>query len=90
MMKRILLLTALLAFTPALFGDTETIQEKAARGYAPAQYNLGKMYDFGDGVPKDYVQAVKWYRLAAEQGHASAQFFLAKKYRFGEGVPVVA
>ena len=29
------------------------------------------MYDNGRGVPKDYAEAVKWFRLAAKQGHAS-------------------
>ena len=24
----------------------------------------------GEGVPQDYAEAVKWYRLAAEQGYA--------------------
>ena len=26
------------------------------------------MYDNGEGVPQDYQEAMKWYRLAAEQG----------------------
>jgi len=34
------------------------------------------MYDRGQGVPKDYKEAVKWYRLAAEQGVPKAQFSL--------------
>jgi hypothetical protein len=31
------------------------------------------MYDSGKGVPKDYEEAVKWFRRAAEQGHSKAQ-----------------
>jgi hypothetical protein len=31
------------------------------------------MYEKGQGVPQDYKEAVKWYRLAAEQGYADAQ-----------------
>jgi TPR repeat protein len=38
-----------------------------------AQFNLGVMYEIGQGVPQDDKTAVKWYRLAAEQGHAGAQ-----------------
>ena len=38
-----------------------------------AQYNLGLMYDNGDGVPEDNEKAVKWYRLAAERGVVAAQ-----------------
>ena len=44
-------------------------QPLAARGNTEAQYNLGVMYRYGYGVDKkDYVEAVKWYRKAAEQG----------------------
>ncbi len=52
-----------------------------------AQYNLALMYDRGEGVPQDYVEAMKWYRLAAAQGHADAQHNLALMYDRGEGVP---
>ena len=40
--------------------------EKAQRGDAEAQYNLGYMYATGEGVPEDHTEAVKWYRLVAE------------------------
>jgi TPR repeat protein len=33
------------------------------------------------------VEAVRWYRLAAEQGNMNAQFNLGAKYDNGEGVP---
>ena len=33
---------------------------------SPAQLNLGNMYDTGRGVPQDYAEALRWYRLAAE------------------------
>ena len=39
------------------------------------------------GVPQDYAEALKWYRLAADQGHASAQCNLGVMYANGEGVP---
>ena len=42
----------------------------ADKGNAEAQYNLGFMYDKGQGVPQEYAVAVKWYRLAADQGNA--------------------
>ena len=58
----------------------------AESGDAIAQYNLGVMYDKGEGVLQDYKEAVKWYRMAAEQGDADAQFNLGKMYRNGEGV----
>ncbi len=57
------------------------------QGHAVAQYNLALMYDRGEGVPQDHVEAMKWYRLAAAQSHADAQHNLALMYDRGEGVP---
>jgi hypothetical protein len=45
------------------------------------------MYDKGKGVLHDNVEAVKWYRLAAEQGDVSAQLNLGLMYAKGKGVP---
>ena len=45
------------------------------------------MYANGDGVPKNAVQAVRWYRLAADQGVAEAQYNLGLRYDKGDGVP---
>jgi Sel1 repeat len=58
----------------------------AEMGYAPAQYNLGVVYAKGRGVAQDYVEAAKWYRLAADQGHAAAQYSLGGLYATGQGV----
>ena len=41
----------------------------------------------GAAVPEDDVEAVRWYRLAAEQGNAGAQGMLGAMYAEGEGVP---
>jgi TPR repeat protein len=38
-----------------------------------AQNNLGVKYENGEGVPQDYKEAMKWYRLAIEQGLGIAQ-----------------
>ena len=51
-----------------------------------AQLNLGLMYSKGHGVPQDYKEAVRLYRLSAEQGDASAQFHLGTFYEQGQGV----
>ena len=45
------------------------------------------MYARGEGVLEDDVEAVRWYRLAAEQGHAGAQANLGFMYSNGAGVP---
>ena len=60
----------------------------AEQGDAQAQFNLGLMYDKGQGVKQDDVEAVKWYRKAAEQGNANAQFLLGFSYILGKGVQV--
>jgi TPR repeat protein len=79
------------AFAAYKRGDYETafVEYKvlADQGDARAQSNLGNMYEFGEGVPEDDREAVKWYRLAAEQGNYRAQHNLGIMYRDGEGVP---
>ena len=59
----------------------------AGQGHAIAQNNLGGMYAYGRGVPKNDAEAVKWYRLAADQGFARAQHNLGLIYANGTGVP---
>lgn len=54
---------------------------------AEAQYNLGVMYNTGQGVSQDYEEAEKWFRKAAEQGDADAQFKLGLMYDQGQRVP---
>ena len=45
------------------------------------------MYATGKGVPQDNVEAVRWFRLAAEQGITEAQVYLGVMYDTGRGVP---
>ena len=45
------------------------------------------MYFNGDGVPQDYKEALKWWRLAAEQGQARSQYNLGVMLKDGRGVP---
>ena len=45
------------------------------------------MYELGRGVPQNYAEAARWYRLAADQGSATAQHDLGVMYHFGQGVP---
>ena len=66
--------------------ELKIIRPLAVQGVDWAQYNLGIMYDQGQGVAQNYAEAVKWFRLAAAQGHASAQFNLGVSYDNGQGV----
>ena len=38
-------------------------------------------------MPVDYVQAVEWYRLAADRGDPTGQMNLGVMYETGRGVP---
>ena len=49
------------------------------------QFNLGLMYDNGDGVPQDDKTAMKWWRLAADQKNVGAQKNLGEMYKYGLG-----
>ena len=66
--------------------ETDALRARAEAGDAEAQFSLGGMYEYGVGVPQDYVEAVRWHRLAADQGHAGGQSALAGMYSDGEGV----
>ena len=48
---------------------------------------LAAMYYNGQGVQRDYAEATKWVRKAAEQGYAPAQADLGVLYWNGQGVP---
>jgi len=73
--------------TAANQGDYATALKEwtplAEQGVAAAQFNLGIMYDIGDGVLQNYKTAVKWYTLAAEQEFALAQYNLGAMYDKG-------
>ena len=63
------------------------IRAKAEKGDAQSQDELGAAFDEGSlGVAKDEVEAVKWYRKAADQGFADAQYNLGVCYHDGTGV----
>ena len=54
---------------------------------AQRQYNrLGQLYEDGQGVPRDYMEALKWYRIAADQGDIWAQSAVGRFYQKGYGV----
>ena len=49
------------------------VSKSAEQGYDHAQVNLGLMYAEGEGVSQDYVQAYKWWNLAASVGNEQAK-----------------
>lgn len=62
----------------------EQFRPLVAEGYAPAQYQMGIVYQKGYGVPKDGMKALALFELAAEQNYSDAQFELALIYSEGK------
>jgi TPR repeat protein len=48
---------------------------------------IGDAYYYGHGVSRDYTEAARWYRRAAENSNAMAQSTLGDIYYYGRGVP---
>jgi len=63
----------------------EILMPLAEHGHPAAQYNIGVMHEWGNGVPKNNFSALKWYKLAAEHSHQDAQNNLGAMYSKGEG-----
>ena len=66
--------------------DIDEVRRSAEQGDVSDQHELGRMYDIGEGVPRDYAEAAGWYRQAADQDHSRARLSLGSMYDTGEGV----
>lgn len=87
MAAALLLIGASIGAVAAQNADTD-LAARAEQGDAWAQLNLGAAFDHGlAGRQIDPVQAVFWYRQAAEAGLAEAQFNLAHCLATGTGTP---
>lgn len=75
-----------LCAAPAFALNFYETKQLAMDGVADAQYNLGHMYEVGQGVEANLEEAVQWYRKAAEQGNARAEIRLGLMHLNGEGV----
>jgi TPR repeat protein len=64
----------------------EKIKLQALNGNLRSQVLLASYLEDGIGVERDEVEAVKWYRKAADQGYHPAQFALGVNYADGIGV----
>jgi len=58
----------------------------AESGHKNAQFQLGLLYAFGEGVQKDLSLASEWFHRSAEQGHARSQVILSSLYFNGQGL----
>lgn len=65
----------------------EDLQSSAAKGDIQAELQIGYLYENGrKGVSKSYVDAMTWFRKAAEQGNSEAQNDVGLLYQNGWGV----
>lgn len=83
-MKYIFIL--LLIFNLSFAQNISELQSAAEQGNSNAQNNLGNAYLNGNGVTKNFHEAVKWYKLSANQGNIDAQVNLGNMYSDGYGV----
>jgi uncharacterized protein len=66
--------------------DTQELLKRAEAADTQAQFELGRAYEDGKGVPQDDERAVEWFRKSAEHGNAQAQNSLGVMYAQGRGV----
>jgi uncharacterized protein len=73
---------------PELDLDALTIADckmKAMQGDKFAQFMVGEMYYFGQGVKEDNKEAAMWHMKAAKNGLSQAQHRIGMMYYAGEG-----
>jgi len=82
-------------FSSTFDTNIESLRAVAEQGNTAAQFQLGTAYYTGQGVSKNYQEAIKWYRKAAikglaiaqhKQGDSHAQNNLGSLYKRGQGV----
>lgn len=79
---------ALAAYEGRRYAEAKAGFEAVARqGVAQAQFMLGVIYEYGDGVEPSYADAARWYESAAKSGLTSAETRLGLLYVHGLGVP---
>jgi uncharacterized protein len=66
--------------------EMSQLYSEAKNGNATAQYILGLKLLQGDGIAPNSVQAVTWFRQAADARNANAQFQLGVAYMRGQGI----
>ena len=68
--------------------SVEDVLEKARNGDPVAQYELGNLYERGEGVEQNSLLAKKWFKTSAENGNSEAQIILSIMYLIGvDGAP---
>jgi TPR repeat protein len=66
--------------------EEQSTEAKNQRGIAEGLAS-GSYYTNGWGVKKDYAEALRWYRMAADLGSPDAEFYVGFFYDSGSSVP---
>lgn len=64
----------------------KALMPMAQKGDRKAQYDLGYVYETGDGTSKNIPKAVKWYRKSAIQGYPAARYRLGVLFGSGDSI----
>ena len=59
---------------------SEDLMNRAIKGNAKAQYEIGMAYANGNGVTKDFNTGLKWIEKSANQGYLDAQYTIGEIY----------
>lgn len=90
-MKKIKLLflifLALLCDTTIFSQSIDYWRQEAEKGNAEAQDRYAECLRRGNGVKKDYAEAVRWYEKAIKQNNINAVYHMGICYEYGQGVP---
>jgi hypothetical protein len=77
------------AFDAGRYSDARLAWSAAAgAGNAEAAFDIGLLYDLGEGVPESAATAFQWFRRAAEAGLGAAAFNVGVMYDSGRGTPM--
>ncbi len=52
----------------------------AVDGHVNSQFQVGRLYEYGEGVEKDFENAMIWYQRAAQKGQGDAQYRIGLYY----------
>ncbi len=83
-----LFLVAIIApiFVESLPRELAKAKPLALQGDASAEFTLGLAYANGEGVRRNYGEAMSWYQMAAKQGEPRAMNNIGIMYFHGQGV----
>lgn len=68
--------------------DMQWLAKTAGYGDSISQYELGRLFEEGSKVPRNYEKALYWYERAANQNRLEAMCAAAYMYLDGKGVEV--